>query len=392
MLPTELLRYHIDKRTITPRYITPKYADYYLKVARDVIKIFEASVGKPRRELEATLDEYEGEGLNYKILRGLAHILLGLAEFAPAQNWDYPQFRERVFEAAQKHRPIVSKPDLLHNDTKETVLTELDLALGTEEILTALYGDLPENHLLIKMEQHLTPEDLIRRYNLALAQGLLYRAERMWVTLWDSFKIVFRYLKLAQLMHFIEKSDQCYRLVIDGPFSLFKKTRKYGVNMARFLPGLLLAKKWDLQAEIATEAGTRFFHLNQNSGLHSYYPSDRPFDSQVEEAFYRDFTKAETPWLIERESEIIDLGQTVLIPDFTLHHPDGRNMMLEIVGFWTPEYLQKKIEKLRQANRTDILIAVDGRLNCARENFQGRVLFFKNRVKVDQVLEMLEHQ
>jgi predicted nuclease of restriction endonuclease-like RecB superfamily len=31
-----------------------------------------------------------------------------------------------------------------------------------------------------------------------------------------------------------------------------------------------------------------------------------------------------------------------MIPDFRLVHPDGRNYLLEIIGYWRPEYLRKK--------------------------------------------------
>jgi len=40
--------------------------------------------------------------------------------------------------------------------------------------------------------------------------------------------------------------------------------------------------------------------------------------------------------------DIFDLGAQVMIPDFAIEHPDGRRAILEIVGFWTPEYLESK--------------------------------------------------
>lgn len=66
-----------------------------------------------------------------------------------------------------------------------------------------------------------------------------------------------------------------------------------------------------------------------------------------------------------------------------------KKVILEIVSFWTPEYLNKKIEKIKQANRKDMLIAVDQQLKCSREDFQGKVLFYKNRINVDEVIEIL---
>ncbi len=236
----------------------------------------------------------------------------------------------------------------------------------------------------------ITPTELLRRYNLALAQGLLYRCFRMQVWVGDHYKTVFHYLKLAQLMHRIRKTRDGYHIVVDGPFSMFRRTQKYGVNLARFLPGLLLAERWRMSAEIRTEQGVRHFNLDQNCGLHSHYRKEHPFDSSVEEAFYNVFRRRKTEWEIERESEIVDLGDTVLIPDFRLRHPDGRSFLLEIVGFWTPEYLEKKLDKLRRAGRKDLIVAVNETLNCSKEDFRGPVLFFKTRVKVGEVLKLIE--
>ena len=41
MLPKELLRYRIEGKYIYPKYITRKKSNYYLKIAHDLIKIFQ---------------------------------------------------------------------------------------------------------------------------------------------------------------------------------------------------------------------------------------------------------------------------------------------------------------------------------------------------------------
>ncbi len=143
-------------------------------------------------------------------------------------------------------------------------------------------------------------------------------------------------------------------------------------------------------AEINTEAGHRIFVLDQNCGLHSHYHKEHPFDSLVEEGFFQQFKKRKTDWQIHREAEILDLGDTVLIPDFKFTHPDGRWAFLEIVGFWTPEYLNKKLEKLQRVHQKNMIVAVNKNLNCSRENFKGPVIFYSSRVRVGEVLRLLE--
>lgn len=388
MLTGDLLRSRIEGDTIRPRYLTRKQAVHYLRVAADLRALVELHAGKTRAELESALMEMEGERVGYKILRGLAKILMDHVEFRPADDVEFPELRLRLFEYAERFRPIVLTHDLLHQTSRDKVLEAYAEQGGV--LPENLYGDLPEAHVLTLTEPLPAAETLLRRYNLALAQGLLYRCVQMQVRIWDHFRTVFQYLKLAGLMHHITSEPGGYRILVDGPVSLFQRTRRYGVNMARFLPGLLLAEKWQMQADIATPQGSKRFYLDQECGLTTYYAQENPFDSRVEETFYAQFSKRKTPWQIDREGEIIDLGDTVLIPDFRFVHPDGRTALLEIVGFWTPEYLQKKIDKLNRANRQDLLVAVNETLNCTRETFRGPVLFYKTRVKVKDVLQWLD--
>jgi len=387
MLTNDLLRFEIGPETIKPRYLKRRHASTYLKIAEDLIRIYRSHLGKTHGELDDALSDYESHRVGYKILRGLAKILDGYSEYQPPDDVDYPGFRQHLFEFVEKYRPIVHHPDLVHDLVRETVLEKFANEYGP--LPNHLYGDLPTQQVLAKIDLHLTPEDLIRRYNLALAQGILYRCQQMTIRIWDGYKTVFHYLKLAQLIHKIHSDDEAYVVEIDGPFSLFHRTQKYGVNLARFLPGLLLAQKWEMRAVVNTGKGQRYFLLNQNCGLKSHYRKSHPFDSSVEEAFFKNFKKRKTAWDIHRESAILDLGDTVLIPDFKLIHPAGTEVLLEIVGFWTPEYLEKKIDKLKRYNQNDLIVAVNEKLNCSKTDFHGPVIFYKTRLKVKDVLEIL---
>ena len=104
------------------------------------------------------------------------------------------------------------------------------------------------------------------------------------------------------------------------------------------------------------------------------------YDSLLEERFATRWDKLGTPWILEREVEIVDLKGTVFVPDFALRHPDGRVAHIEIMGFWHPDYLRRKLDKLRRAAMPDLIVAVSERLNVGATDFQdipGPVLFFK---------------
>jgi len=45
--------------------------------------------------------------------------------------------------------------------------------------------------------------------------------------------------------------------------------------------------------------------------------------------------------------------------------------VLEIFGFWTPEYLDEKLAKIREANRDNLIVAVSERLDYSSDEFEG---------------------
>jgi predicted nuclease of restriction endonuclease-like RecB superfamily len=114
------------------------------------------------------------------------------------------------------------------------------------------------------------------------------------------------------------------------------------------------------------------------------------FDSSVEEAFAKKWgTEAREGWSLRRAGRILQRGQTVFVPDFVLNHLDGREVLLEIVGFWTPEYLQAKIEKLKLFEDQGILLAAAGKVASKWKDKPAGLILYKSALKLDAVLEAL---
>jgi len=221
---------------------------------------------------------------------------------------------------------------------------------------------------------------------------------------------VFSYVKLFGLMHRIYPIDDAgnrvestdiadgYEAVLDGAASLFSKSRKYGIRMANFLPALPLCSHWEMEAEVLDETtGTTDHHrtlaLDHTDGLSSHYSAQSDFDSDVERTLADKWERANTEWNLVREDDVLDLGAEVMLPDFAIEHPDGRRVILEIVGFWTPEYLSEKLAKIRSADTANLVVAVSERLDCSADDFEGmddRVLWFKSGIHVYDLVELAE--
>jgi uncharacterized protein len=292
--------------------------------------------------------------------------------------------------------------------TLQQLADSLTQELGHEvlpaQIQQGLYADLPDNHILMQFEQP-TPETLIHRYNLSQVQGVFYRASHVRLDAHRNdpgeYKLLFRYLKLFQLMTYIEgDADTGFTLTIDGPTSLFQASTRYGLAMAKLLPALLHVTKWSLTSELQIKdtynGGVRKgrFTLDADCGLVTHYPPGKTYDSMLEQGFVERWEKTKTEWKLEREVDLIAIPGSVMIPDFRLVHPDGRTYLLEIVGYWRSEYLQKKFAQVKKADREDLILAVSERLNLEKagvkfEQTPAKLVWFKDQLLPKAILAVL---
>jgi uncharacterized protein len=383
-----------------------------LRTAAELIGLFQAHLNHPRRELDEALEEYEGDRLDYPVLRGFAKVLSDAATFANEPPVDPADLRAALFTLATQRGLVVKHPDLLHPDIRETLLGEVGQSFGLTPagVENALYADLPEEQLLVDLGPQWTEQELVERYNLELARGLLYWATEMRLTVQGGYKDLFKYLKLFKLMHTIRPLPKGgYAITVDGPLSPFvQATLRYGFQMAKFLPGLMLCPEWTMEADIhvpwrraqgeTAKSSPLHYRLDSRSELRSHYTASGAYDSLLEEDFASEFEAkfggAERKWTIAREDEIIPVGDSVLIPDFSFTHiKDGRRALVELAGFWHPEYLRRKAWKLRQAGRLDVVLVAYQSVNTTSETWAdvpGEVLLFASKPVIKDVLEAVE--
>jgi predicted nuclease of restriction endonuclease-like RecB superfamily len=441
VLTADLARSRTTDETVTPLFIDPD-EERYRKTARELIQLFENHLGEPKGDLEDAIDELTVADTDYKIVQGLAKLLKDECEFEIVAPVEPQEIRRRLFEKANDRYPIVRQPTLGEDTQKLEVYSAVadDLGLSLEECYRGMYADLEDNKRLVQIgtrtaEQYASESDespatssttltgssndeyehtdltvdwLLTRYNLALAQAVLYDATEMRIRVWDHLGTVFSFVKLFGLMHRIypidadgervPSTDQAagYEAVLDGPASLFSQSQKYGIRMANFLPALPLCDRWEMTATILvdeTTGETRQFELDHTEEFDSHYSAGNRFDSDVERTLADKWERANTEWELVREDDVFDLGAEVMIPDFAIEHPDGRRAILEIVGFWTPEYLDAKLEKIREVEADNFVLAVSERLDCASEEFGSaadRVLWFKTGIHVYDLIEVAD--
>ena len=287
-------------------YIEPRYVDVegpaLIDLAQALIDIHAEHQGKTRRELQQALDLLAGDRTDYRIQRGLAKLLCDhYCEFHVASPQPPEELRHAVFTLARAHHPVVRETSLIYPVKREDLLEQVALKhqISSEDVLDGLYADLPENHQLATFAAP-SANELLLRYNVALAQAMLYRCEVLRLSVYRNlpvrYKQLFKFIKFYRLIHTIEGDvDAGYEIGLDGPVSVFRHSQKYGLQMAIFLPALLLCTRWSMQADILRKDGRRQqFVLDDQSGLVSHYKDQTLYDSLLEETFASRFTKAKT--------------------------------------------------------------------------------------------------
>jgi predicted nuclease of restriction endonuclease-like RecB superfamily len=274
------------------------------------------------------------------------------------------------------------------------------LNVTDEQLEKSFQADL-ESELVLKEFNPISPSELLKRYNLALTQTLLFRSTFMEVKVSEHWKEVFRQVKFHGLMYSAEISGDVFMITVDGPFALFKLTQRYGTSMAKVLPSVVAARTWEINASIlrVNQFGKRIYQLNLTSAEvgDKIKPSnllrerdEAKFDSLVEEKFFKDFQSLNTDWKIIREPPPLIVGRHVFIPDFRFEK-NGIKVYMEIVGFWTTKYLEMKIKKLQILQGVDILIAADEHLACDKlRQVKGQLIFYKVNVPLKPVLNFLK--
>lgn len=375
-------------------------------IADDFIGIFQAHVGQPQHQLNRQLQVLEGEDTDYRIKRGLAHILRSsFSTFEPVSPLEPLMLRERAFTLASRTIPSAAATER-HLQTLATQLShELDREVSPADIRHGLYADLKENHILTAFDAP-AADALLHRYNLSQVQGVFYKATQVKLQAYRNdpgeYKLLFRYLKLFRLMTYIEgDADQGFTIEIDGPTSLFKPSTRYGLDMAKLIPAILRVTRWQVAALLVMrdrytrQLRERQFTLASDCGLVSHYPPGKPYDSMLEESFANRWPHNKTDWQLEREVDLIPIPGSVMIPDFRLVHPDGREYLLEIVGYWRPEYLRKKVAQVRKAESQNLILAVSERLNLGKAGVDvtkvpAQIVWFKNKLTPKLILDCLE--
>jgi predicted nuclease of restriction endonuclease-like RecB superfamily len=180
---------------------------------------------------------------------------------------------------------------------------------------------------------------------------------------------------------------------ISGPLTLFRRTLVYGRALASLVPGLVWCDRFRLDARCALYDQLISVEIRSGDPIFPG-PESRRFDSKLEERFARDFRRAAPDWDVIREPEPITTARSVIFPDFALQHRRDldRRWLLEIVGFWTQDYLERKLACLREARIDNLILCLDATRDCGGLALPtgARLVYFRRRVDAAEILRIVQ--
>lgn len=384
MLRKDLLRVSRAGGGYRPQFIERRHRP----LAAKVLGTFTEHVGDRRADLEDSLEELEAEAADFKLVRGFA----ALVERECVFEIDAPLPPRRVRRAAFEAAAAVGVASTAERERAIARAAE-SLRVEPDAIEGSLYADRAINEVLVDADVPWDPETLCTQYDLSLAQTTLFDATEVRVRSNDP-KALVSAVKRLRLMYEIERMPEGRELVVTGPDTLFRRTRRYGTAFARLLRTVAGTADWRLTATIDDRGRERTLTLSDRDvSVPDVEPLAEPaFDSGVEADFAGRFRGLDLDWTLVREPEPLATGTRVMIPDFAFEydHADFR-VFFEVMGFWTPEYVEKKLTQLAELEDVELLVAVDESLGVGEEIAarDHRVVTYSGTVRVKDVVDVL---
>lgn len=325
-------------------------------------------------------------------LRAAVQVLERLLPEQPAREPAPREVRERLFRAAAASAA-----------GRQRIVQQVAQELGVAAWLLeqALFADLADERRVGAVPSDLTPSRLSLLVNQALVHGFLKRALSVTIQTWgDGHALLRQARRLGLICVPSGKAGPApsrvatTSLEISGPFVLFRKTELYGRALASLLPHAARAPHFELRAECAV-AGRSTRCTLRITPADPIFAAREPtaFDSRAETRFFRDFARLASPFQLVREPAPVQLDGEPFFPDFELVHEQApaRRYRVELIGFWTPEYLKDRLSKLRDDDEQRFILCVDEARGCGNAALpqDARLFHYKSRLSAEKLLAFI---
>jgi predicted nuclease of restriction endonuclease-like RecB superfamily len=379
--------------TIVPHYLTERDHPWLHAVLDEYARF----VGRKSTEFLDRMREPLPVAAPRAKLRVVCHLLEALARDPTSAAVPPREARWLAFRAAAT-RPL----------DREAALADAAAALGVTpvELETALFADCRSERRVSALPHDLGPARLASETNLSIVSSLIRRALTVRIAAWGNTRALVRQAHLSGLICRVERAREVpvalrasgfdvvssgdfvegIELEVSGPFALFRHTEVYGRALASLVPRAAWCDRFEIVADCVLGRGTVTTRFVVRSGDPIGSGRELPrHDSRLEARFEREFRRAAPVWDVVREPRPVEADGSLIFPDFELvhRHDADRRWLLEIVGFWTPDYLENKLRRLRAAGIQRLVICIDERRRCSEADLPRDACLVRYRSRID---------
>jgi len=399
VLTADLVRVRKKGTELTVSELSSKARPRAVALASSFLSLAEAAIGASRADLDEAFAQVEVAANEHKLALGLRKLVEDRIEFEVAADLEPRALRRELFELAASERKLLSDAEPWDRDAflaREASARNL----SPPALLRALYADLRAAQVILAVRAP-TAEQLVDSYDLAQKQAVLLRAVDLIADVRCAdpyaYRQLFRKLKFFRLMHRIEpRVDGGYRIFIDGPFSLFTASTKYGLELALSLPSLLSCDEHTISATLrwGKERTPLTFKLEGKNRRAREHEEPRLPDEV--EAFLSRFRALESDWQASVSSDILQVpGAGLCVPDLRfVSQSTGEVAYLEVLGYWSRDAVWKRVELVERGLQERVLFAVSSRLRVSEEalgdDVPGSLYVYKGTLSPREVLRRLD--
>jgi predicted nuclease of restriction endonuclease-like RecB superfamily len=385
-----------DELVLTP--LDAKGRAAALELAATLLELAETYVGKTRSELDEVMEAVVGGARDRKLAAGIAKLIWDRAVLAEVVAFDPEALRHDVFVRARAAWTEVAEGGCFD---RAGVLAAVaaERGLSTDDIERGLYADLREAHVITEFSSLAAPH-LVEAYELAQPQAVLLRAVRVTVEVESAipgaYRTLFRKLKFVRLLCMITpRVKGGYRIEIDGPFSLFESSTRYGLALALALPAIRELDRWSLVADIRWGSARTPLRCRLD-GRGEPDAAAEPHLADDVRALLEALRALATPWRASPATEVLDLpGHGVCVPDLTFRHAEtGEHVHLEVLGYWSRDAVWRRVELVQAGLAHRIVFAVGQHLRVSEAaldaELPGALYVYKRTMSAKAILERVD--
>ena len=272
MLAKKQAIYRLSKGNISPFQLNQSKQN--LDLIQQMIELMEESIGEKHQNIEQSLQYLAGQLWQPKTTQAIVKLFLDKGDFEDKEINEAMNLRNDIFNVSSNYWNNLSRLPKLESIAAH-ILEKIPCPPKNDE--DWLYKDLPANQKL-KWFEPMSAENFIAWFNLCMVRSILLQATKMEISFFsaaqENLRQFMQYLKFFGLLFLVEKKENGWILIVDGPESILDSTRSYGIDFSNLFPALLLIEgEWTMEAEICIQGKFQNYSLkiSNSDGYKSHY-------------------------------------------------------------------------------------------------------------------------